>query len=370
MKTEQRLDLTQITPELITQFLHKDGTGAEANVTHLRSEIVTGEVSFNAQIVRLWLTYDQPRVEGPRSLILKLPTTNAALLANATVFQPGTKEDWFYRRIAPLNQIQAPRCYYSTVDPATGGVVLLLEDLTATQRINQVTGVSAAEAQLALQALASLHVHWWNHHSAPEITELLAINGSGEAGSNLVEKLYADAWPQFVISGVTSIPAEVKRFGEYLVGRVAAAESLLNSVPPTLIHGDFRLDNMLFALQTERPICWLVDWEDVNFNNPAVDLAWFLGGCLQLAESCQEEALLRFYHAHLVAGGVAGYPWAQCVYDYRCAMIGSFVQGVLSSLVNENATAYKRQFAHTVASRFMTACQRLRLGELLEGKSL
>lgn len=367
---EQILDLTHITPELITQLLHKGGTGLGTIVTHLRSETVTGEASFNAQIIRLWLTYDRPSDEGPRSLILKLPTTNAALHANAAVFQPGAKEDWFYRRIAPLNQIQAPRCYYSAVHALTGGVVLLLEDLAATQRINQVTGVSAAEAQPALQALASLHARWWEQHATPEITELLAIDGSAEAGSNLVEKLYTEAWPQFVASDVTSIPAEVRRFGEDLVGRVVEAEGLLNSAPQTLIHGDFRLDNMLFALHTAHPICWLLDWEDVSFTNPAVDLAWFLGGCLQLSESSQEEALLRFYHACLVADGVTGYPWAQCVYDYRCAMIGSFVQGVLSSLVDENVNAYKRQFAYAVASRFITACQRLRLDELLEGKSL
>ena len=34
-----------------------------------------------------------------------------------------------------------------------------------------------------------------------------------------------------------------------------------------------------------------------------------------------EGALLRCYHATLVAGGVEGYPWEACLTDYRWAML-------------------------------------------------
>lgn len=165
------------------------------------------------------------------------------------------------------------------------------------------------------------------------------------------------------------LPTEVRRFGERLVGRLTATENLLDRSPKTLVHGDFRLDNMLFDLQAEPPICWLLDWEDVDFACGAIDLAWFLGGCLQLEASSHEEDLLRFYHHSLVAAGVIDYSWTQCRHDYRYAMISSFVQGVLSSTIDESASAYERQFARAVASRFIAACQRLRLYELVEGHS-
>lgn len=358
-------NLAQITPELITQLLQTNGIASRANVTDLHAEIVTGAVSFHAQIVRLWLRYDRPEV-APPSLIVKLPTPNLALHANALIFRPGAKEDWFYRRIALLNQLQAPRCYYSAVDPATGQAVLVLEDLATAQRINQITGIAANEARLVLRSLAALHAHWWQRPSAPEIAELAAINGPSAAGDDLVETLYAEAWPQFVASGIAEIPSEVRCFGDWLVGRVTATGTLLDPCPKTLIHGDFRLDNMLFDLQREPPVCWLLDWEDVAFGCAAIDLTWFLGGCLQLEASDQEEELLRFYHHRLVMDGVTDYSWMQCLQEYRYAMISSFVQGILSSTLEEGASGYQRHFAQAVASRFIAACQRLRLYELGE----
>jgi hypothetical protein len=359
-------DLAQITPGLITQILHENQALAGAKVTYLRTESVTGEVSFHAQIVRLWLTYDQPAAAAPRSLIVKLPTRDVSLRATAAVFRPGAKETWFYRRIAPRNQLAAPRCYYSADDPTTGESVLLLEDLATAQRISHVTGVSAEAARLALRALAALHARWWRLATALEMVELQTIEGPGEAGANLVERLYAEGWPQFVARGVAPIPPEVRCFGDRLVGRLIQAEALLDEAAQTLIHGDFRLDNMLFTLPSAAPTCWLLDWEDVSFASPAIDLTWFLGGCLPLANSHQEELLLRFYHSCLVAGGVTDYTGEQCQRDYRHALISSFVQGVLSSLVDDNAGLYQRQFAQAMASRFIAACQRWQLGELLE----
>lgn len=165
-------DLTQITPELVTQVLRVTGALHNTSVSQLDMEKITGETSFNAQVVRLSLNYDGAEVGAPRTLILKLPTANTALHANAAVFRPGTKENWFYRRVAPLNQLRVPKCYYSAVDAASGAGILLLEDLASAQRISQVTGISAAEARLALRSLAGLHAGWWEQQSASEIIEL------------------------------------------------------------------------------------------------------------------------------------------------------------------------------------------------------
>jgi hypothetical protein len=359
--------IPHITPEWITWVLYQTGVLRNATVTQIDMERISGEVSFNAQLMRLSLTYNFVEATAPHTLILKLPTTDTTLQANATVFRPGSKEHWFYQRIAPSTRLHVARCYYSAVDATTRESVLVLEDLVSAQRINQVTGVAADAAQLALQSVAGLHSGWWERQSATEIQELQSITDSSGAAEALVEKLYAQAWPQFLQSGIVTVPTDVKRFGERLVGRITETEQLLTSSPQTLIHGDFRLDNLLFDLQKEPPCCWLLDWEDVAFGCGVCDLAWFLGGCLQLQASTHEEDLLRFYHHTLLDKGVLDYSWLQCLHDYRYAMISSFVQGVLSSMVDENASDYDCRFAHAVASRFIAACQRLRLGELMKG---
>jgi aminoglycoside phosphotransferase (APT) family kinase protein len=142
-------------------------------------------------------------------------------------------------------------------------------------------------------------------------------------------------------------------------------EALLAHSPRTLIHGDFRLDNLLFGTRDAQPACWVIDWEDIMLGNGMVDVAWFLGGCLPAEESDGEQELLRGYRRALIQAGVEGYSWAKCFLDYRNAMISSFVQGILMVVSLETGEDYARNLAGVLSERFMLACRRLRLADLL-----
>ena len=79
----------QITPAFLVPILREAGVLRQATVSAVRAEPLEGRVSFNAQLVRLWLTYDRSEVGAPQSLIAKLPTGNTELYQNAVVFRPG-----------------------------------------------------------------------------------------------------------------------------------------------------------------------------------------------------------------------------------------------------------------------------------------
>jgi aminoglycoside phosphotransferase (APT) family kinase protein len=55
--------------------------------------------------------------------------------------------------------------------------------------------------------------------------------------------------------------------------RATLAASVPTACPPSLVHGDFRLGNLL-AVGTRRSA--VVDWEIWSLNDPRVDLGWFL----------------------------------------------------------------------------------------------
>jgi aminoglycoside/choline kinase family phosphotransferase len=274
------------------------------------------------------------------------------------------RECWFYRIGAARTPVNIPRCYYNAVDAATGESFLLLEDLAPARTGNRMNGASLEEAELALQSLAQLHASWWavDPKAEPELMQLMDNSQDAQA---LVGQLYQEAWSRFLERHADQVQDDIRKFGTGLVDHIPEAEALLDASPRTLIHGDFRLENMLFGARHRHPVCWIIDWEDVILWNGMFDVAWFLGGCLPVEESDKEENLLRFYHRALTHAGVEGYSWEQCYRDYRCAMITGFVQGILTITSLETGDIYAQNLARVIAERFMMACSRLRLDELL-----
>ncbi|MEB8340204.1 phosphotransferase family protein [Streptomyces endophyticus] len=68
-----------------------------------------------------------------------------------------------------------------------------------------------------------------------------------------------------------AVPAELRPGGEELLARLA--EDVPGGLPPVLLHGDFRLGNVLY--EGERAAA-VVDWEIWSVGDPRIDLGWFL----------------------------------------------------------------------------------------------
>ncbi|MER5216617.1 phosphotransferase family protein [Streptomyces sp. NPDC002838] len=68
-----------------------------------------------------------------------------------------------------------------------------------------------------------------------------------------------------------AVPAELRSGADELLARLAATAP--TGLPPALIHGDFRLGNVLCV--GERPAA-VIDWEIWGLGDPRTDLGWFL----------------------------------------------------------------------------------------------
>jgi hypothetical protein len=350
------------TPDLLNEILNPSPATDPVKVVAIRQQSLTGPRNYNASLYRLSLTYDRPSTAAPKSLIAKLPTTNPELNVRAATFQPGARENWFYHSAAPHSPIHAPRCYYNTIDASTGQSVLLLEDLTPALPGNPIPGATLQQAELALESVARLHARWWAKATDPEIRALTQmLSAAWDEEQNLVQALYDSAWPRFLQQAAFPIPDDVRKFGAAIVGHMKAVDALLDQVPKTLAHGDFRLENILFGEQDGKAACWLIDWEDVFFGSGLIDVSWFLGSCLPVDAGRHEIDLLRHYHQALADAGVQDYTWDQCYADYRRAMCGAFVQGILSATPDDNASEYGHQLAQALGQRFSAIVRRLEL---------
>jgi len=71
------------------------------------------------------------------------------------------------------------------------------------------------------------------------------------------------------MKAVGDYPAEAARLVAWLTGHIPADDAV------TLVHGDYRLDNAVFA--GDRPtIIGIIDWELATLGNPMADLSYFL----------------------------------------------------------------------------------------------
>jgi aminoglycoside phosphotransferase (APT) family kinase protein len=90
--------------------------------------------------------------------------------------------------------------------------------------------------------------------------------------------------------------------------------------PVSVIHGDYRLDNLLF--HPGGPRVTAVDWQTAGIGPPLRDVAYFLGTSLDTDQrEAHEEQLLSGYHAGLVDRGIFDYPAAACWDDYRLGQL-------------------------------------------------
>ncbi len=126
----------------------------------------------------------------------------------------------------------------------------LLEALRNRRPDDIVRGRSFAAARM----LAALH------HVAPA-----SIGLGDEPETTLVGEV--DRWTRTF----DTVPAEVR------TGYLSCAEALRatapDAVPPVVVHGDYRLGNMLAEGEE---VLAIIDWEIWSLSDPRIDLSWFL----------------------------------------------------------------------------------------------
>ena len=203
--------------------------------------------------------------------------------------------------------LRTPRRYLGAFDAESGCSVLLLEDVAAAPggaRVgDNVAGCSRPEAEAAVRRLAGYQAAWW---ARPELEALGWLASYGE-GAGRRQELYQQLWPAYCAKFGDRIPAPVREVGSRFGAHVARLWRRLGAPPQTIVHGDFRLDNLLFGpppVDGTLPVT-AIDWQATARGRGAADVAYFAGVCLPPDDRrAWERGLVRAYRAALLAGGV------------------------------------------------------------------
>jgi hypothetical protein len=265
----------------------------------------------------------------PITVIAKLPSHDEGSRAAGQGMQIYRVEINFYREYAANLSIRTPHCYFAEIADNDVDFVLLLEDLAPAKQGDQLRGCNVEQAGLAVQEVAKLHIP---HLDDPDIetTDWLNRSSGGLDPSQFMPLIY----PEFRKRYEGTIDEAILDMGERFMGKLAAYYE--KPRPYTLVHTDYRLDNMLFGGQKGGPAIAIVDWQTLSTGNPMSDVAYFIGAGLETDDRrMHEESLVRDYHATLVREGVADYTWNDCWRHYRLYAFAGFHMAVMASMLVE-----------------------------------
>jgi hypothetical protein len=256
--------------------------------------IGTGQMS---ECYRVQLTYADGAAgsDDPESVVLKVAATDPMSRQTGMTLGLYEREVCFYRDIAPRLRGPVAPCYHAAFDASSGIFDVLLGDANPAVVGDEIRGATTAQARLAVTELARLQGPLLGDTT---LADAPWLNRDAPINQALITALHAG----FVDRYGDQIAPQHRMVCERLVGgfdEYLAEEAVAGRIHG-LVHGDYRLDNMLFGTAgADRPLT-VVDWQTVTWAPAMTDLAYFLGCALPVADRRQHyDALLDAYHTAL-----------------------------------------------------------------------
>jgi hypothetical protein len=366
---------SDVTPEWLTAALREGGLLSLASVIGMKSQPLGVGEGFVGSLARVQLELDQPERGAPASVIAKFPIDDETNKGIGESFGAYEREIRFYRELAPRLPIRTPRCYYGAFDPnpfegreleivrwmdavprwlaallirigmwlgnqSQRRYALLLEDLAPAPVGDQVAGCSLEQAASALRAIARVHALYWERADVPELWFAPQIFWL----RRWIHAYYRMAWKSFSRVYAERFP-KLATTSRWLKRNGIGLVEQLQQLPVTLLHGDYRLDNLCLSAQPGGGFeVTAFDWQAVCRGPGVVDVSYFLTGNLDAELLARHEReFLAVYCDALAASGVEGYTPERCQVDYDLATLHVFYRYVIAvhiiSLQNERGRA-------------------------------
>jgi Phosphotransferase enzyme family len=300
-----------ITGEWLSAVLNSGDTPVRLSDVDVAA-IGTGQTGATYRVA---VTYAGNTGGLPDTFVIKLPAQDDTVRDRVTIGY--RSECAFYTSVADRVQVPIPQCFYCEISDNALDYALLLADQAPAVQGDQIAGCGEREARLAVTALAGLHGPSWCDAVWLDFPGIAFARPDEASAKGLGE--------------VARMSAEITL--DKLGDRMSAADretfsATMDLVAPwllaehnrfALLHGDYRLDNMLFY--PDAAGVTVVDWQTLGVGLPTRDLAYFTATSLKPElRSSIENSLVDEYHRALSGYGVTDYDRETCWRDYRLGM--------------------------------------------------
>ena len=352
-----------ITAEWMRQALTAGGNSSAWEIAGVAVERLSDVTNALGNLYRCRMIARDGEAANPASVIVKLPSSDAVAFRFSKWLSLHRREHVFYRDIAGYGYVQAPTLYYGDFDPRNHRFVLVLEDLGGMDAVPQVVGVDEERARRAVREIARLQGRFWESADEP------ALSGCGEFLNTRERRIMQTVY-------LLTLPAALDRFGDMFTGdtrqvaeefglRIASQFAAVSAGPKTVVHGDFRADNMLFGGEGHKDLA-VIDWQGFGIGCGMYDVAFFLGTSVtsEVRRRIERDALDE-YHDIVCRLGAENYTREDCWRSYRQNMLGTLMPMVIGCGALDMSDPGLVKQTRELLSRVLTAIEELDSREFL-----
>ncbi|MBW2623616.1 MAG: phosphotransferase [Deltaproteobacteria bacterium] len=286
-------NINDITSEWLTKVLTESGVLKQTAIHAFEADIIGEDKGFMGQVARVKLDYDTPANHSPSTVIVKLPSLERGRRLLGDLMLHNEAENRLYGEFLPELPLTTPRCYFLDMDLGLNErnvklfiylvkrlpiiplfpililtvlffliknrrYVLILEDLDEYDQIDQREGCSFEDARLVLNKLGESQAVFWEN---PRIkTHWLTPGFEFHNSGNLI---YKRSLARFQARYGDSVSDKGQEVITWLIENNSDLNKMVMTRPFTLVHGDFRLDNLFFDRANNNIAA--VDWQAAHY---------------------------------------------------------------------------------------------------------
>ncbi|RYY25352.1 MAG: hypothetical protein EOP62_13840 [Sphingomonadales bacterium] len=271
----------------------------------------------------------------PETLVIKMATPDPTRRAVARSMNLYDREVRFYQTLAEDVRVRVPRCFFAQISEDGLAYALLLEGFADHRPGDETIGCSIEDARIAVPELARLHAPNWDSALAKSMSSFPAID----------QAKYEQAWDRMIADFGHLVPEEIQSAKARYIERIPSLVRWIGSDPITVIHADYKLDNLLFGPPGSPDPIVVLDWQGMRPGKPIQDFAYLIGQNMNSElRRAQEVGLLKLYLEALEKEGIT-YDFSTAYSDYRKATLylWSYVIAITGLMVNNHERAIRRK---------------------------
>lgn len=291
----------------------------------------TGQMCDSFRLSLNWQGHD-----GPDTIIAKCPSHDDQSRNIAALLGSYAREVNWYRELAGKSAVSRPHCYHAEIADNRIDFALLLADCAPARQGDQLAGANTDTLRPAIMQLAALHAPFWNKDVA--IDHPWIANDSRQMVETMLPALangFADRYANRLAPEILDLARRfASNIGAYLDWQPCST---------SVVHGDFRVDNLLFAPDGGVTV---VDWQTLGIGSPVMDLAYCIGTSFAdpAERKAQESGLFDLYMAVLASNGIPAdhdAAWR----DYRLYALSGVLMAIFASMNVERTERGDEMFA-------------------------